>query len=193
MKLTSKLLGGIGMIASPFLFLQMTTGNDHNSAIGGLFDLLYMLGWMCSIVGLQRLQVFGAKRIGNSLLQVQLGFLFLANIWNVWVIFDSGNKSNLFFALDMCWPLSNVCLFILGISILLNGTLSGWKRYVVLFAGLWLPVAIGSMMVFGRTNTSLLIGGIYSTVAWFLLGWMIYTSDPLEDIEIRIVADTVNS
>lgn len=195
MKRTNKGLGAIAMMASPFLFLQMTTGNegnDYNSAIGGFFDLLYMIGWMCSIVGLQRLQVFGTKRTGNILLQVQLGFLFLANIWNVWVIFDPGNKSNLFFTLDMCWPLSNLCLFIIGVSIFLTGKLRGWKRYVVLFSGLWLPVAFGSMMLFGRTNTSLFIGGIHSTIAWFLMGWMIYTSIPQEENELRIIPNTSN-
>ena len=186
MKLSNKLLGTVAMIASPFLFLQMSTGskaNDYNTSLGGLFDLVYMIGWMCSMIGLQ--QVHGFKKFGNILLQVQLALLCLANVWNVWVIFDPSNKSQLFFVLDMCWPLSNLCLLALGLSIVFSERLQGWRRYTALIAGLWLPVAFASMMIFGRSTTSLLIGGIYSTLAWFLMGWMIYISPAERKQDIR--------
>jgi hypothetical protein len=191
MKRTNKRLGAMAMMAAPFLFLQMMLdkeSNDYNSSLGGFFDLVYMLGWMCSIIGLQRSQVFGTKKGENILLQVQLGLLLLANIWNVWVIFDPANKSNLFFVLDMCWPLSNICLLVIGISIAITGKLRGWKRYVVLVAGLWLPVAFSSMIIFGRSNASLFIGGTYSTIAWFLLGWMVFNSVPLEENVVSFAA-----
>jgi hypothetical protein len=187
MKLTNKYLGAIGMVAAPFLFLQMIAGNDgndYNTSLGGFFDLIYMFGWMCSIVGLHRLKFINSRRCADVLFQVQLGFLFLANIWNAWVIFDPANKSNLFFVLDMCWPLSNLCLLAIGIPIAINGKISHWKRYIVLIAGLWLPVAFSFIMIFGRNNFSLIVGGVYSTIAWFLLGWMVFTSVPLEEKEI---------
>lgn len=178
MKLTNKLLGTIAMLAAPFLFLEMTIGNknNYNSSLSGVFDLIYMVGWMCSMIGFYRMQAVGTKKTGNILLQLQFALLFLANTWNLWVIFDPANKSCLFFALDMCWPLSNLCLLAIGTYTAIKGSLNGWRRFVLLIAGLWLPVAFCSMMIFGRNNTSLLIGGIYSTVAWFILGWTIYSS-----------------
>jgi hypothetical protein len=183
MKATNKLLGTIAMLAAPFLFLQMAVGNkdnDYNTSLSGFFDLIYMIGWMCSTIGLLRLQATGSKKSGNALLQVQLAFLCLANLWNIWVIFDPTNKSSLFFVLDMFWPLSNLCLLVVGIVTAVTGKLRGWRRYVVLITGMWLPVALSSLMIFGRNNTSLFIGGIYSTIAWFTLGWMIYTSHTAE-------------
>lgn len=180
MKPTNKLLGTVAMMASPFLFLQMLSGdesNQYNTPWGGLFDLLYMIGWMCSMAGLQRLQATGSKKTGNILFQVQLAFLVLANFWNIWTIFDPTNGSTLFFVLDLFWPLSNLCLLVTGIVTAVTGKLSGWKRYVVLVAGLWLPIMISSMVIFGRNSTSLLIGGAYSTIAWFVMGWMIFTSE----------------
>ena len=183
MKPTNKLLGTVAMMASPFLFLQMLSGDEssqHNTPLGGLFDLIYMIGWMCSIAGLQRLQATGSRKTGNVLFQVQLAFLVLANCWNVWTIFDPINQSTLFFVLDMFWPLSNLCLLVIGIVTAVSGKLKGWRRFAVLFTGLWLPVAFSSMMIFGRSNTSLFIAGIYSTLAWFVMGWMIFTSDAEE-------------
>lgn len=187
MKPTNKLLGAIGMLASPFLLLQMAAGNKengYNSSLGGFFDLLYMIGWMCSIAGLQRLQATGSKKSGNVLLQVQFAFLCLANLWNIWVIFDPTNKSTLFFVLDLFWPLSNLWMLVIGIVIAITGKLEGWRRYVVLATGLWLPVAFSSMMIFGRTTISFYIGGIYSTIAWFAIGWMIFTSAATEEKEL---------
>ena len=184
MKPTNKLLGTIAMMASPFLFLQMAVGNkanDYNTSLGGLFDLVYITGWMCSIAGLQRMQAMGTKKSGNVLLQVQLAFLFLANIWNGWVIFNPHNKSTLFFILDMCWPLSNVCLLAIGILTAITGRIRGWRRYITLMAGLWLPVAFGSLTLLGRNDSSLYLAGIYSTVAWFLLGLMVFTSPAMKE------------
>ena len=179
MKASNKWLGTVAMFASPFLFLQMSVGskaNDYNTSLGGLFDLVYMIGWMCSLLGLQQMKALPAKKFGGILFQVQLALLFLANAWNVWVIFDPVNKSQLFFVLDMCWPLSNLCLLVLGITIAAGGSLKGWQKYTVLMAGLWLPVAFASLMIFGRGTTSLFISGIYSTIAWFVMGWMISVS-----------------
>ena len=187
MKLTNKLLGTVAMLAAPFLFLQMVIGNkdyEYNSPLGGFFDLIYMIGWMSSIAGLQRLHATGSKKSGNILLQMQFAFLFLANLWNIWAIFDPANKSTLFFVLDFFWPLSNLCLLAIGIVTALTGKLKGWRRYVALIAGMWLPVAFSSLMIFGRNTTSLFVGGVYSTVVWFILGWMVYTSASAEEEKV---------
>ena len=191
MTLSNKMLGAIAMVAAPLLSFQKLGGghaaNANNISLGGVFDLIYMLGWMCSIVGLMRLQATATSKKSSVLLYIQLALLCVANTWNVWVIFDPLNNSALFRVLDMFWPLSNVNMLVLGIAIAVTGRLKGWRRYVVLIVGLWLPVALGGSLLLGRENgAAFYTGCVYSTVAWALLGWMIYTSGPGEQKNVQL-------
>ena len=105
------------MILAPFLTLQMLLSGESNethTSLGGLFDLIYMLGWMCSIIGLIRLQAAGTKKSSTRLLSVQLLLLCIANVWNIWVIIAPTYNPPLFFVLDAFWPLSNLFMLVLG-------------------------------------------------------------------------------
>ncbi len=176
MKIQFSILGLIAMAASPFLFIEMyiLQNKEQNTSAGGICDLIYMIGWTYSIVGLLRLQATGEKS-GKIFLYVQLAILTIANIWNTWTIADPNTKSTLYFILDFSWPLSNVCLLIVGIVVALKGKLQSWKRYSALGAGLWLPISILLMVVLGDSNLSYLLPGIYSTISFFTLGFMIYS------------------
>ena len=189
MKPTNKLLGLCGMITAPFLSFQMLAGqaaNAYNTSLGGFFDLIYMLGWMCSITGLLRLNATGSKNSSALLLYLQLALLCVANVWNIWVIFDPTNNSTFFFVLDLFWPLSNMFMLVLGVVIAVKGILIGWRRYVVLVAGLWLPFAFATSFLLGRDNYYAYYPGcVYSTFAWALMGWMIYTSERTQEKQIR--------
>jgi Na+-translocating ferredoxin:NAD+ oxidoreductase RnfE subunit len=84
----------------------------------------------------------------------------------------------MFFILDLFWPLSNVFMLVLGIVIAIKGVLKGWRRYVVLAVGLWLPVALGFSFLLGREHAyAYYPGAVYSVLAWTWLGWMIFTSE----------------
>jgi len=181
MKPTNKLLGIFGMLAAPFLSFQMMCGqaaDAYYTSLGGVFDLIYMCGWMCSVFGLKRLQMMGKSN--NLLCNIQLVLLSVANVWNVWVIFDPNNNTTLFFVLDMFWPLSNLFMLVLGIVIAVKGTVKGWRRYVVLTVGLWLPFALATSMLFGRDkHFAYYPGAAYSILAWITLGWFIYISEQM--------------
>jgi hypothetical protein len=175
----NKMLGTITMLAAPFLFFQMYTGQKagvYNTSLGGLFDLFYMAGWLCSIYGLYRLQALGTKRDGMVLFAVQVTLLCVANVWNVWVIIDPANESTLFYVLDMFWPLSNVCMLVLGIVAAMKGVLKGWTRYAPLLCGLWLPVVMLANTIAGQTPVTFALAASYSTIAWAVLGLAIYKS-----------------
>jgi len=179
MKIPSAALGLIAMAASPFLFVEMyMLGNkDQNTSVGGVCDLIYMIGWVCSIVGMLRLQATGQQTSGKMILYIQLASLGIANVWNIWTIIDPASSSILYFILDFFWPLSNVCLLAVGIVIAVKGRLAGWKRYVPLMAGLWLPVSIVTALLFGPNEGAFLFSGMYSTATWFVMGYMIYISE----------------
>jgi len=180
MKPSNKMLGLCGMVAAPFLTFQLLAGqaaDAYNTSLGGFFDLVYMVGWMCSIVGLMRLQAAGFRKNSQLLFYIQLAFLCVANVWNIWVIIDPTNNSTFFYILDLFWPLSNVFMLVIGIVIAVKGVLKGWRRYVVLIVGLWLPAALGFSFLLGREHAyAYYPGAAYSVFAWALLGWMIFTS-----------------
>lgn len=184
MKPTNKFMGTCGMMAAPFLTFLLLSGqaaNADNTSIGGLFGLIYMLGWQCSIIGLIQLQAAGTRKKDNILFYIQLFLLTIANIWNIWVIIDPTNTSTFFFVLDLFWPLSNLFMLVLGIVIARKGILKGWRRYVVLGVGLWLPFALGTSLLLGRdSHFAYYPGALYSIVAWTLLGWMVYEGDEEE-------------
>ncbi|WP_461397360.1 hypothetical protein [Flavitalea sp.] len=178
---SNKTLGIIAMICSPFLFMEMLS--DHkfglrNTSAAGVADLIYMTGWICSILGLIKQEATGNKKWGRRLLRLNLVFLGVACIWNIWTAVDPTNNSALYRVLDFFWPASNILLFITGIVIAVQKKLTGFARWAPLVAGFWLGFAIMFGAVAGvRNDPSFYTIGAYSSIAWFLLGLSIYKSD----------------
>jgi hypothetical protein len=176
-----KTLGIVAMVCSPFLFIEMLS--DHklglrNTSAAGIADLIYMIGWICSILGLIKLQATGNKRWGRRLLRLNLIFLGVACIWNIWTAIDPTNTSMLYRVLDFFWPASNLLLLATGIVILVQKKLTGFSRWAPFLAGSWLGFAIIFGTIAGpRNDLSFYAIGAYSAISWFLLGWSIYRSE----------------
>jgi hypothetical protein len=68
-------------------------------------------------------------------------------------------------------------MLFIGIRVLLAKQLTGWRRYVPLITGLWLPVSFLVQFVVGKGVLFMNISGFYSLVAWTLLGYSIYSSE----------------
>jgi hypothetical protein len=119
MNISLKVLGLIAMLASPFLWIERYFYEQalENTSLTGVCDLVYMIGWSCSIVGLIILRAAGDNRWGIAILLIQLGCLTIANIWNIWVIVDPLNQSTIFNILDKFWPISNCFMLITGIAV----------------------------------------------------------------------------
>jgi len=43
-------------------------------------------------------------------------------------------------------------------------------RYMPLTVGLWIPFTLLLMAVFGKSQSAMLLSGVYSAVAWMVLG-----------------------
>ncbi|HUC81905.1 MAG TPA: hypothetical protein VMR70_13370 [Flavisolibacter sp.] len=181
MKPTNKFLGTCGMMAAPFLTFALISGqvaNAANTSIGGFFGLVYMLGWQCCIVGLINVQAAGPRKKDNLLFYIQLLLLTIANIGNVWVMIDPCADSPYFMLLDNFWPLSNLFMLVIGIVVARKAVLKGWRRYVALGVGLWLPFAMATSLLLGReSHFAFYPGALYSFIAWTALGWMVYESE----------------
>lgn len=184
MKPSTKTLGALGIAGAPFLFFEMllfSRNNMANSSLGGLCDLLYMLGWMCTVVGLHRLNAAGGSKRARIVLYIQLALLCVANVWNVWTIVDPKADSALYKLLDAFWPASNAWLFVVGIATAANKAWEGWRRYCVAAAGLWLPAcfAVGPLLKDYPAVMFYVIAG-YSVVTWALMGWAVFTTGKKE-------------
>jgi hypothetical protein len=124
MKLSTPALALVAMAASPFFFFELLV-NKSNTSLSGVCDLIYMTGWMCTIISLLRMNATGFNNKNKIILYVQLGTLTVAQIWNVWTIADPQNGNPLYFILDFFWPISNITLLIVGIVIAVKSVLHG--------------------------------------------------------------------
>ena len=170
--MNNKVLGIVGMIAAPFLYIDFELHGDNH--LTGLFEFIYMSGWMCSIVGLYRLEATGTRLRGRSLLLIQLFLLSMAQLYNLDLIIESGTGSVLQKYFDWFWPISNAFMFLTGIVTIAAGRLPGWKKFIPLLAGFWLPAILLIITINGNVNNHL--AGGYSTLAWFLLAIVVYTT-----------------
>jgi hypothetical protein len=175
--MNNKVLGALALAGAPFLFigffLEFTNKQLENSWFTGFWGFIYITAWMCSIVALQKVKATGDGWFGRSIFWIILISLTVANVSNIYQWAVPENKPSFFFYIDLFWPLSNLLMMVVGITVLVAKKLNGWKRFIPLVVGLWLPIALGFMFVMGKTPLSMIIGGVYSLIAWTLLAIMV--------------------
>ncbi len=189
----NKLLAGISFIGAPCLALDFYRNADAGQqwgfpALTSILDILYMAGWACTIVSFIRMQVNGTKRSARILLYVQLSLLFIAASSDLVTPLKIPVPENLFFYWDLFWPLSNCLMFVTGITIAVAGQLHGWRRWVPLVTGLWLPVTL-AVKIYLSPQYMAYIGGTYSLVMWTLMAYVAHVHD---NHKIEYNADAVS-
>src|SRR5688500_8755504 len=182
-QISNRSLGILALIGSPWLFIGMSLEQRiprlSDSWFTGLWGLLFISGWICSVIALRRLKATGNSSFGKILLIVLLVTLSIANVSNVIQLIVEKDKPSYFMILDICWPLSNVIMFITGIMVIIANGLPAWKRWIPLATGLWFPLAMLSFLIDNKI-VSLLVG-VYSVVAWALLAIVIITTKKEND------------
>ena len=173
----STLLRIIALIGAPFLLIDFYVngsavgGADYmHTSWSGVFGLIYMTGWSCSILALIKRNANTKKRIIRTLGVVQLTLLTFANFWNIYEIISPGANTLLFNVLDLFWPLSNVFMLVLGIVVWRTSALEGWSKFAPFASGLWLPVSALLNLLVGDPELVMMIAGTYSWLAWSWLG-----------------------
>ena len=160
------LLGLVGILCAPFLYIDFVHNAGQTNWISGLNGLIYMGGWMCSIIAIYRSGILGPK--GRSLLMLQLFFLLLAQVYNIDLLVEGARPNFIQVYLDPFWPLSNVVLFSLSLVILFSAKAAISWRLMPLVAGTWFPLLFTLMQLAPQQVGS--IAGTYSAVGWVLLG-----------------------
>ncbi|RRB06642.1 hypothetical protein [Larkinella rosea] len=141
--MNTKLLGIMALVGAPFLCINtylhvQNHGGQlvyHTTPLSGFLGILYISGWLCSIIGLRRLGATGADNFGRIISPLILSTLTLANSWNVYEMVLPDHNTLLYRLLDAFWPISNLVMIGVGIAVVRAGRLTGWKRFVPLACG----------------------------------------------------------
>ncbi len=189
---SNRTLGSLGFLGAHYMLiaplLPMAYPALAQSAFDGLFGLFFMLTWMGSLVGLIRLNAMGHSGFGRLTIRANLVTLALANIWNLYQAFDLNANTFLYRVLDLFWPISMVIMLVVGIMVVRIGTLRGWRRYVPLVVGLWLPVTalLGKLMGLALVNLAaqavdsslyvLVLSGVYASISWCSLAYLVWST-----------------
>lgn len=171
-----RLLGTLGMIGAPFLFIE---GLAHSfnmtqpTPLSGFLELFYLGGWVSSMMGLGMLHATGRGKGGKIILGLQLLGLMLATIFSVFNIVwpDLSPDTLLFQITDMAWPLSHTFMLIVGIAVLRAKRLSGWTRFAPLACGLAVPLLMVVGMMGGEQ--AMIFFGPYTWMVFTLLGYAV--------------------
>lgn len=161
-----RILGIIGMIGSPFLFLSFAAdgfAEGDASRLGAALGLIFALGWLANVIGLWQLRATGQRKAARILLGIQLVTVPLACVFQVYEFFDPGASNILFTITDIAWPLSMLLLLITGIVMIRARVFEGWLRFTGLIAPLLL---VTSGLAFALVGDE---GGL--VIGWFLLGY----------------------
>lgn len=171
--MTNKIYRAIALVGAPFLFIGYLVEAIDRSLVDswftGFWGFMYITGWTFSMIALKKINATGDGRWGRGLMWLILVTLCIANLSNIYQWAVPRNKPSFFLYIDLCWPLSNLLMTFVGIAVLRARKVQGWKRYVPLFVAFWLPLSIGSLILMGKNDVSMMIGGVYSLVAWVLL------------------------
>src|SRR5215208_7066983 len=111
LQMNNRTLGMLAMLGAPFLGIDLLIhgakgpeAQFEHSSLSGFFSLIYISGWMCSVVAMRRMKATGGTRFGKFILVFQLVTLTLANTWNVYEIIAPGSSGIVYQLLDMFWP-----------------------------------------------------------------------------------------
>src|SRR3954447_15559007 len=104
----ARLLGTVGMICSPFLFLSFVANGFQNSdsKLGAALGLVFTVGWFSKVLGLRMLNAAGRRLPAKILLSIEMIGITLAALCQVYEIVAPGSTSILYRITDIAWPLS---------------------------------------------------------------------------------------
>lgn len=176
-----RILGFAGIAGAPWMLIDfMETAlftRFKDTTESGIFNLLFVTGWMCSVYALYKLKAAGNTRWGSLILRLQLFFLALTNCWSIYEIVLPQDKTWLYGTLSYFWTVGGYFMIVTGFAVLLARKLPGWKRYPPLLAGLWLPIAFYLLPgFFGLTLITLVLSGTYATLFFGLMGFSVVAS-----------------
>lgn len=170
-----RLLGTLGMLASPFFFISFAYdgfADGDASAPAAMLGFVFALGWLAIVLGLRALNVAGTRLPARILLSIIPVTVAMACVFQILEAVDPGNESLLFTITDIAWPFSMLLLLITGIAAIRARVFDGWLHFTPLAAALWLP-ASGLMLALAGETAGLAFAAAHVGIGWFLMGYAV--------------------
>jgi hypothetical protein len=143
-----RLLGILGILGAPMLFLEMVFQASINDPekldqrFIGFLGIFYIGGWIASAIGKRKLKVTGEGTASKIVFIIQIIGLILAFLFNVQALFGvTYAMGGAFWRItDIAYPFSHVFMIVVGILIWRAGVWKGLARIAPVFVGLMLPM-----------------------------------------------------
>ena len=145
---TNRLLGIIGIIGAPMLFVEMLTRalmsqpEKLNTQVVGILGIFYIGGWIATAIGMRRMRTTGNSPASKIVFVIQIVGLVLAFLYSVQETLRITDKVNsLFFTVtDFAYPFSHAFMFIVGVLVWRTQILKGFAKFAPFFVALMLPL-----------------------------------------------------
>jgi hypothetical protein len=174
----NRTLGIIAMICAPAMLVEaLIPGGNEIPLVVGTASMVFMLGSLCSHIGLWRAAATGTAWWGRGILGFQILLVSLAFLFG---LFEAtglvGEENILFLITDIAWPLSMVFMLVVGGATVAAGRLHGWRRFAPVLCGLALPLTVAVTAATGMDMQSQAAGLLFFgmlAVFWMLLGFVV--------------------
>ena len=155
----------------------LLVGQDPHDPLGlvifGVGSGLFQVGVMCLLRVLWRTRALGDGRIARAVLRVEtvvLGLAMASTFVDTIAISDLTQPGWL--VLDLCWPLSMLGMFFIGVRIAIAGRWKGASRFWPMVAESWAVVTVPSLMI-GGALVGQLVGAFHLVVGYAVLGVLV--------------------
>lgn len=184
---STRTLGTLGMLGSPTMLAYGVTlvasgAANRNTALMGATGLLYLAGWMCSLVAMRQLGVMGRSAPSRVVYALQFALLVVASLFSVEELVYGSPARIPHPLLDLAWPLSHTFMLVTGAFVLKARAWTGWRRWPAFLVGFKIPLLAAAALALagpGEPPTWLQTAAFtYGGTALMLLGYAVRTSDP---------------
>jgi len=173
----------LAMLGAPMLLVEVitfVTSNDpnRNSPFVGLTGLVYLGGWICSLVALRRLGVLGRSMASRIVYSIQVTLVVMAGLFSLEEMAYGSFERMPIQVLDLAWPLSHTFMLVTGGLAIGTGVWRGWRRIAPFLPGLKIPMLF-ALMALGAGNGRGMAGyiqAVFASLAFLLLGYAVFTS-----------------
>lgn len=179
MILPLRLLGIITMLGAPAMTIEaarhgfQTVPNEQTDVIGALLYGLFSIGWLAVMINLWQLRASGKSLFGRIILAAPLVTIPFAILQSLVDILKVNTSNPFYMVTDIAWPFSMFLTFSVGVAVVVAKGLPGWKRFVLLYTGIGVPLALLSMALgFGMPMWYF---DFHTVTGWLLLGRVVFS------------------